>query len=38
MEIIAGVIAYLFTVSVFIASGKFLKECDEEIKIIRRNR
>ena len=35
MEIIIGVILYLFAVSVFIASGKFLKECDEKIRIMR---
>jgi hypothetical protein len=35
MEIIVGVILYLVVVSVFIASGKFLKECDEKIKIMR---
>ena len=37
MEIIAGVIAYVLAISVFIASGKFLKDCDEKIKTIRRN-
>jgi hypothetical protein len=35
MEIIIGVILYLVVVSVFTASGKFLKECDEKIKIMR---
>jgi hypothetical protein len=35
MEIIIGVILYLVVVSVFIASGKFLKACDEKIKIMR---
>jgi hypothetical protein len=35
MEITIGVILYLVVVSVFIASGKFLKECDEKIEIMR---
>ena len=35
MEIIIGVILYLVVVSVFTASGKFLKECDEKIEIMR---
>lgn len=34
MEIMIGVILYLLAVSVFIASGKFLKECDERIRIM----
>jgi hypothetical protein len=36
MEITAGVILYLLATSLFIASGKFLKERDEEMRAMRR--
>jgi len=38
MHIVIGIVVYLFATSVFIASGKFLKKCDDEIKTIRSNR
>jgi hypothetical protein len=31
MEIIIGSIAYLIVVGLFVAFGKFLKECDDEM-------
>lgn len=32
MEIIIGVIVYLLVIALFMAFGKFLKQCDEGIK------
>ncbi len=34
MEIIIGVVLYLLVISLFIAFGKFLKECDEGMKVM----
>ena len=38
MEIIVGVILYLLVTAFFIAAGKFLKACDEDMKVIGRQR
>jgi len=38
MQIVIGIAVYVLATSVFIASGKFLKKCDDEIKTIRNNR
>jgi hypothetical protein len=32
MEIIIGIIVYLAVLGLFSAFGKFLKECDEQVK------
>lgn len=37
MEIIIGIIAYLIVVTLFVAFGKFMKECDDGIRSIMRH-
>lgn len=38
MEIIIGIIAYLLILGGFLLFGKFLKECDEDIEDIKKNK